>query len=103
MPQTIDKPEVGIHVSVEQLLTPNWHVIFLNDDYHTFGFVVFVITTIFKKSVEDAFAFTQKIHLEGQAVITTCSKERAELYAEQVSSVKEGEKGSIGCVIEPAE
>lgn len=103
MPAVIEDTEVEVFASSKQNLCPNYHVMFLNDDHHTFGFVIAVITTIFRKQLEEAYALTLQIHHEGQAVITTCSKERAELYLEQVSSMREGEKGPIYCVMEPAE
>lgn len=100
---TILDEEVETVSDTSQKICPNWHVIFLNDDYHSFDFVIYVITTLFKKTFEEAFILTITIHKTGQGVITTCSKERALLYEEQVAGIKEGEKGAIGCVIEPAE
>ena len=100
---TILDEEVEVKNTTDQRICPNWNVIFLNDDYHSFNFVIEVIMTLFKKTFPEAYVLTVYIHKTGQAIITTCSKERALLYEEQVSGMKEGEKGAIGCVIEPAE
>ena len=86
-----------------QKINPNWHVILLNDDVHTFQFVIMVLVKIFRKEVNEAIKMTYEIHEKGQTIATTCSKERALLYQEQVVSVKEGDKGALKCVIEPAE
>jgi len=86
-----------------QKISPHWHVMLLNDDYHTFPFVIMILVKIFKKKIEEAVELTYQIHEKGQAIATTCSKERALLYQEQVTSVKEGDKGAIRCIIEPAE
>lgn len=102
MPE-LAEPDVLEQIDTTNQLCPNYHVIFLNDDYHTMHFVVYVMMAIFRKTGEEAADLTLKIHNEGQAIITTVTKERAELYLEQVSSIKEGEKGAIGCVMEPAE
>lgn len=100
---TISTPDLDQQVLINQKICPNWHVIFLNDDYHSFEFVIFVMIQVFRKDFEEALVLTKQIHDSGQSIVTTCSKERAELYFEQVSTFKEGSKGSIGCVIEPAE
>ena len=92
--------------STKQGLCPQWHVLLKNDDFHTFDFVIMVLIDIFKKDFDEAMKITKAIHKSGAggaAIVTTCPKERAELYVEQVSSLKEGEKGSIGCCMEPAE
>jgi ATP-dependent Clp protease adaptor protein ClpS len=88
---------------VDQKICPNWNVIILNDDHHTYEFVMMVMIYIFRKTVEEAFDLTVKVDKEGQAIAATCSKERAELYLEQVAGMKEGQLGAIGCVMEPAE
>lgn len=103
MPVGLDSPDVDQQSSTSQKICPHWHVLLLNDDYHTFGFVIYVMTTIFRKPFPEAAGLTLQIHEEGQAIVATCSKERAQLYEEQVASMKEGEKGAIGCCIEPAE
>lgn len=84
-------------------ICPNWNVILLNDDYHSFDFVIILLMKIFRKELDSALAITLEIHENGQGIAATCSKERAELYLEQVASMKEGIKGAIGCVMEPAE
>lgn len=103
MSTILDEPVVEEVTDTNQRICPRWNVLFLNDDYHSFGFVIFVLCEVFRKNFEDALQLTIEIHHEGQSIVETCSKERAELYLEQVSSIKEGKLGSIGCVMEPAE
>jgi ATP-dependent Clp protease adaptor protein ClpS len=91
--------EIDKAVSSSNKLFPMYNVILLNDDYHTFEFVIYVICTVFKKELPEAFKITKSVHETGQGIVTTCTKERAELYLEQV----EGPKGSIGCIMEPVE
>lgn len=94
--------EVELETITIKKFYPMYHVILLNDDYHTFQFVYFVLLTVFRKSDDDARRLTLEVHEKGQSIIETCSKERAELYLEQVLSIKEGDKGSINCIMEPA-
>lgn len=104
--------EIFTKEETESKVSPNWHVILLNDEEHTYQYVIALIQEVFKKSQEEAFELTFRIDKKGQAICATCSKERAELYQEQVKSwgvdplmVMNGKMstGSIACVIEPAE
>ena len=108
--------EGGIEVATEEKtdtkLTPMWNVILLNDEEHTYDYVVALIQEVFKKDQEEAFIITYKIDKTGQAICATVSQELAELYQEQVKGwgqdpimVLNGKMstGSIACVIEPAE
>jgi ATP-dependent Clp protease adaptor protein ClpS len=86
---------------------PPYHVILLNDDYHSFEFVVEVLQKALGCNPEKAFQLTQQAHLQGRAVVWTGPKEVAELKAEQIQSFPEiradGTKfGPLGCIIEPA-
>jgi ATP-dependent Clp protease adaptor protein ClpS len=113
---TFQIPEFGIETFTkteeETKTLPMWHVIILNDEEHTYQYVISLIQEVFKLDKEKAFQLTFKIDKEGQAICATCSKERAELYQQQVKSwgidplmILSGKKstGSIACVIEPAE
>jgi ATP-dependent Clp protease adaptor protein ClpS len=87
---------------------PPYHVIILNDDDHSFEFVIHVLRQVLKCTVERAFSLTKEAHEKGRAVVWTGSREVAELKAEQIQTFHEvrerdGKKlGPIGCVIEPA-
>jgi ATP-dependent Clp protease adaptor protein ClpS len=103
---------VETDVNTSQKIAPRWHVILLNDEEHTYEYVIALIQDVFKKEYEQAFSLTKKIDQEGQAICTTVSKERAELYQEQVKSwgadplmLISGKMstGAIACVIEPAD
>jgi ATP-dependent Clp protease adaptor protein ClpS len=91
---------------------PRWNVILLDDPNHTFAYVTEIITNIFRRSLDDAKALTEEVHRMGRAIIVTCSKERAELYLEQVRSYgddpfmkmfKNRESGPLGVTMEPAD
>jgi ATP-dependent Clp protease adaptor protein ClpS len=89
-------------------MLPPYHVIILNDDHHSFEFVIHVLREVFRHTVEQAFTLTKEAHDKGRAVVWTGNKEVAELKAEQVETFHEtrerdGAKlGPLGCVIEPA-
>ena len=92
-------------------VSPLWNVILLDDPNHTFAYVTELIVTVFKRDYEDAKALTEEVHRMGKAIIIICSKERAELYQDQVFKFgndpfmkifKQLESGPLGCIIEPA-
>jgi ATP-dependent Clp protease adapter protein ClpS len=91
--------------------SPLWNVILLDDPNHTFSYVTDLIVTIFSRSKDDASALTEEVHRMGRAIIVTCSKERAELYQEQVLNYGSDplmkifnniNSGPLNCTIEPA-
>ena len=103
---------VGVAVAEEQETRtkklPPYNVIILNDEEHTFEYVIELLTKLFAHSLTVAEALTWQIHNRGRAVVYTTHKEKAELKREQVVSygadprMKES-KGPLGCYIEPAE
>lgn len=104
--------EVFTQEQTDTQLTPNWNVILLNDEEHTYDYVIALIQEVFKKDKEEAFVLTYKIDKTGSAICATCSRERAELYQQQVKAwgcdpimLLSGKQstGSIQCEIEPAE
>ena len=67
-------------------LDDNWRVIVLNDDHNTFDHVAHTLArTIPGVNVAGGYAFADKIHNTGQAIVWTGNKETAELYWEQLS------------------
>jgi ATP-dependent Clp protease adaptor protein ClpS len=67
-------------------VSPLWNVILHDDPNHTFYYVIELIMYIFGRTQSDAEALTEEVHRMGRAIVITCSKERAELYLEQVKN-----------------
>lgn len=63
---------------------PPYAVVLLNDDDHTFEYVIEVLQRVFGYEIEKAFTLTKQVHEEGQAVVWSGSLEVAELKREQV-------------------
>lgn len=59
-------------------------VYLLNDDFTTFEFVVFILTEIFDKSIEEAEQLTMKVHNDKKVLAGIYTKEIAELKKEEV-------------------
>jgi ATP-dependent Clp protease adaptor protein ClpS len=105
----------GVKISTEEQVNtknaPRWNVILLDDPNHTFAYVTDLIVNVFKRSVDDAKALTEEVHRMGRAIVVTCSKERAELYLEQVRTYgndpfmkifQNKQSGPLGVTMEPA-
>jgi ATP-dependent Clp protease adaptor protein ClpS len=86
---------------------PPYNVVILNDEEHTFDYVIELLTKLFGHALRTAEELTLRIHLTGRAVVYTTHKEKAELKRDQVLSYGPDprmsiSKGPLGCYIEPA-
>jgi ATP-dependent Clp protease adaptor protein ClpS len=86
---------------------PPYNVIILNDEEHTFEYVIEMLVKIFSHSLTLAETLTWRIHNTGRAIVLTTHRELAELKREQVLAYGPDprmsiSKGPLGCYIEPA-
>ncbi len=86
---------------------PPYHVVILNDEEHTFDYVIELLTKLFAHPLATAEELTLRIHHAGRAVVLTTHREKAELKREQVLAYGPDprmsiSKGPLGCYIEPA-
>jgi ATP-dependent Clp protease adaptor protein ClpS len=87
---------------------PPYNVVILNDEVHTFDYVIELLAKLFGHSLAVAIELTFRIDLTGRAVVYTTHKEKAELKRDQVLAYGPDprmsiSKTSLGCYIEPAE
>jgi ATP-dependent Clp protease adaptor protein ClpS len=87
---------------------PPYHVILLNDDDHSFEYVVAMLQQLFGHPVETGYQMAVKVHTEGRVIVDTTTRERAELKQEQIHAFGPDPlikrcAGSMTAVIEPAE
>ncbi len=83
MSQTIELPRVQGPGSG---LGGHWRVIVKNDDHNTFDHVARTLARYIPGvDVPKGYAFADRIHTTGQAIVWTGQKEPAELYWEQLS------------------
>jgi ATP-dependent Clp protease adaptor protein ClpS len=86
---------------------PPYNVIILNDEEHTFLYVIELLMKLFGHPQATSFELTLRIHNTGRAVVYTTHKEKAELKRDQVLAYGPDprmaiSKGPLGCYIEPA-
>jgi len=103
--QSAEKPETEQATRTKR--QPPYHVIILNDEVHTFDYVIELLTRLFHHPLDTAVALTWTIHNSGKAVVYTTHLEKAELKRDQVLGYgadprMASSKGPLDCYIEPA-
>lgn len=86
---------------------PLWHVVLLDDDDHTYDYVIEMLGRLFGHGVEAAYRMACEVDTTGRVVVDTTSQERAELKRDQIHAFGpdwrlERSKGSMSAILEPA-
>ena len=94
--------------SNQQRRQPPYHVVLLNDDDHTYEYVIEMLKRLFGYPVEKGFQMAKEVDTSGRVIVTTTTKEHAELKRDQIHAFGADPrltrcKGSMSSVIEPAE
>ncbi len=76
--------EIEIEIELELKAPQLYQVLLHNDDYTSMDFVVMILTTIFRKSMEDAEGLMIAIHKKGKAICGVYTYEIAQTKADQV-------------------
>jgi ATP-dependent Clp protease adaptor protein ClpS len=106
MGQTITVPETETHQRTKR--QPPYHVVLLNDDDHSYPYVILMLRELFGHPVEKGFKLAEQVDRDGRAIVLTTTKEHAELKQDQIHAYGpdptiERCKGSMTAIIEPAE
>ena len=86
---------------------PPYHVILLNDDDHTYEYVIEMLQKLFGHPPWKGFVMAQEVDSSGRVIVDTTTRERAELKRDQIHSYGPDHRlprsaGSMSAVIEPA-
>lgn len=84
-----------------------WNVVLLNDDDHTYDYVIRMVRELFGHPQEKAVQIAKAVDKQGRAICLTTHKEHAELKRDQVHAygadpLMEESRGSMSAIIEPA-
>lgn len=87
---------------------PPYHVILLNDDDHSYAYVVLMLKELFAHPVEKGFQMAEEVDQNGRVIVLTTTMEHAELKQEQIHAYGPDPliprcAGSMSAIIEPAE
>ena len=102
-------PETDV-VEEEETITihlPPFHVVLLDDDDHSYDYVIEMLMALFGHSIEQAFQMAREVDLKGRVIVETTTKERAELKRDQIHAYGPDWripacKGSMSAAVEPA-
>ncbi len=86
---------------------PPYHVVLLDDNDHSYDYVIEMLMRLFGHSLEKAFRMACEVDLTGRVIVETTGKERAELKRDQIRTYGpdwriEHSPGSMAAVVEPA-
>jgi ATP-dependent Clp protease adaptor protein ClpS len=87
---------------------PPYNVVLLDDDDHTFEYVITMLQQLFGYPREKGFQMANEVHHSGRCIVLTTTKEHAELKRDQIHAFgpdplsSKDCKGSMSAVIEPA-
>ncbi len=86
---------------------PLYHVILLNDDDHSYEYVVYMLQSLFGHPPEKGFQMAKEVDSSGRVIVDTTTLERAELKREQIHAFGPDPliprcAGSMSAEIEPA-
>jgi ATP-dependent Clp protease adaptor protein ClpS len=103
-PTTQTRP--GSSPDVEQPVP--WNVVLIDDDEHSYEYVILMMQELFAHPVERAFQIAKTVDSQGRAICLTTHKEHAELKRDQILAYGKDplmatSKGSMTAIIEPAQ
>src|SRR4029077_17456121 len=86
---------------------PPYNVILLNDDDHTFEYVIRMLKELFAYPEEKGFKMADEVHRTGRVIVLTTTLEHAELKRDQIHAfgpdpLLEQFKASMSAMIELA-
>ncbi|MGJ5817063.1 ATP-dependent Clp protease adaptor ClpS [Paludibaculum fermentans] len=90
----------------KQDLVPLWNVVLLDDDDHTYDYVIEMLCRLFFKTVEEAYGNAVEVDSTGRTIVMTCDKPAAEFARDQIHGYgadwrMPNCKGSMSAILEP--
>ena len=107
-PTTLPEPKVVPREREKVRRQPPYNVVLINDDDHTYEYVIEMLKALFGHPVEKGYQLAKVVDTQGRAIVCTTSLERAELKRDQIHAYGPDReiprcKGSMSATIEPAE
>jgi ATP-dependent Clp protease adaptor protein ClpS len=92
---------------VRDQLTPVYRVVLLDDNDHTYDYVIEMLQKIFIFTLEQAYRHAEEVDRCGRTVLITCELREAEYARDQIHSYGPDwrlprSKGPMSAVVEPA-
>ena len=86
---------------------PPYNVVLLDDDDHSYEYVILMLKRVFGHPVEKGFEMAQEVDATGRVIVATTNLEQAELKCDQIQTFGPDPliprcKGSMSATVEPA-
>jgi ATP-dependent Clp protease adaptor protein ClpS len=105
----MSKPAVAPDTATleQDRLAQLYNVVLLDDNDHTYDYVIEMLQGIFYVSLEQAYRYAEEVDKTGRTVLITCGLPEAEFARDQIHAYGPDwrlarSKGSMSAVIEPA-
>jgi ATP-dependent Clp protease adaptor protein ClpS len=107
MPSRAATVEPEIEDDTSNQLQPLYHVILLNDDDHTYDYVIEMLAKIFGFSETKALSHAVEVDTNGTTILLTCELEKAEHKRDLIHNYGPDWRlprslGSMAAIVEPA-
>jgi ATP-dependent Clp protease adaptor protein ClpS len=106
MAQTSTVPEIGNQSQNQDKAAPLYNVVLLNDDDHSYDYVIEMLQRLFCFSAQQAYEHAVEVDSRQRTVLITCGLSEAEFGRDQVLAYGPDPriphcKGSMSAVVEP--
>jgi ATP-dependent Clp protease adaptor protein ClpS len=105
----MSKPSVfpDVEITSHEELVPLYHVVLLDDNDHTYDYVIEMLQKLFIFSLQQAFLHAQEVDSRGRTILITCELPQAEFARDQIHAYGPDprlvrSKGSMSAILEPA-
>ncbi|MDH4071065.1 MAG: ATP-dependent Clp protease adaptor ClpS [Ignavibacteria bacterium] len=103
-----EEPSAVVEEETGTLLIPQYHVVLLDDDDHSYDYVIEMLSGLFHHSHEVAYRMAREVDVSGRVIVATTYMERAEMKRDQIQSYGADWRiprcsGSMSAIVEPAE
>jgi ATP-dependent Clp protease adaptor protein ClpS len=105
LPETVHKTKEKREEKTKR--QPPYNVILLNDDDHSYEYVIIMLQQLFGHPPEKGYQLAKEVDTSGRVIVLTTTMEHAELKRDQIHAFGPDPliarcKGSMSAVIEPA-
>jgi ATP-dependent Clp protease adaptor protein ClpS len=105
MTDTVTRPRETTERVTEGL--PPYNVVLLDDDDHSYEYVIFMLKAIFGHPPEKGYELAKEVDATGRVIVATTHLEEAELKRDQIQAFGPDPliarcKGSMSATVEPA-
>ena len=107
MPKTLEAPATGAETTEQEQLTPLYHVVLLDDDEHTYDYVIEMLMKLFFHTRAEAYGHAVEVDTTGRTIVFTGELSQSEFARDQIHAYGADwrmpqSKGSMSAIIEPA-